>query len=111
MLSEEENWPQFSGFWQSVCGVATGASFQAGAWGLGRLKKAIWVQGEASTAEKGLGGPKGGSGEGGCQGQLIAHAQLKPVQETNLRFIFLVGPFFFFFRLLTEKKNFKKQKT
>lgn len=80
----------------------------------GCLRKAIWVWGETSTAEKGLGGPEGRSGERDCKGHClpgwtIAHVQLKPVQETNLRFIFLVGPFFFF-RLLTEKKKILKSR-
>lgn len=83
------------------------------AWVLGPLEEGALGVGETSLAEKGPGAQTGpGTGwQGHClPGWTIAHVQLKPVQETNLHFLFSVGPFFFFFRLLTEK-NFKKQKT
>lgn len=36
----------------------------------------------------------------------VAHVQLKPVQETNLHFLYFVG----FFQTVKKKKNFKKRK-
>jgi len=42
----------------------------------GCLKKAIWVWGETSTAEKGLGDPEGRSGERDCKGRCFQGGRL-----------------------------------
>ena len=117
VLSQEENWPQLSECWQSVWDG--NHCFFPGheAWVLGPpeegyqvWEKPVWLRKGWGPSRKkpGLGRP------GHClPGWTIAHVQLKPVQETNLHFIFLVGPFFFF-RLLTEKilksRKLKKEK-
>nr|KAF6369418.1 hypothetical protein mMyoMyo1_010756 [Myotis myotis] len=66
---------------------------------LGPLEEGHWVWVNPAGLRKGWGprGKKPGLGwQGHClPGWMIAHVQLKPVQETNLHFIFLVGPFFF----------------
>lgn len=117
VLSKEENWPQFSKCWQSVWGRNQCFSPGREAWVLGPPEEGSQVWGGTSLAEKGLGAgrKKPGVGRPGhCwPGRTIAHVQLKPVLETNLHLIFLVGPFFFF-RLLTEKilksRKLKKKK-
>lgn len=71
---------------------AASQAMRPGAWV--PLKKANQVWGERAR------GPGGKELCSGLQrrrfpGWTIAHVQLKPVQETNLHFILLVGPFFF----------------